>query len=591
MDPTQNPVQNTPQPANQPKITLDDLYGPSGLAEQPGEQAINPQQGTQPDAQPVQPVAPAQPVQVVPQVPKAQEQAVPDLPTVQTASAQPVQEIEISPQQSQQTLSSSEIPAMPPSPDLRLRKQIISEDKTADQETKPQAPTGSLPPVGDPKNPTPKKSLNSIFLLRIIFGALAVLVVIGILFFVVTFLSNAFHPTTSGKVTLTFWGLWEDSNTMQSVIGPFEQQHPDISINYEKEDPNDYSQRLLTQIHNGGGPDIFTYHSSWLPMVQSVLVPLPSSVVSKSDLENNFYPVVRTDLVKNGALYGLPLEVDTLSLFVNNTLFQNAKATVPTTWDGFAATARALTQKDANGKITTAGAAMGTFNNITHAPDIISALFVQNGVTIPTLSPQSNAADALTFYTSFATGNSTVWDTTLDPSQLAFEKGNLAMYFGYSWDVFAIKAANPNLDFSIYPIPHLPGRSTTIASYWVEGVSAKSQHQKEAMEFLQYLAQKNTMATLYAEEAKTRLFGEPYARSDLGTTLKSNPLVYPFVEQASSATSSFFAGETEDTGLNGPMNSYLGNAVNSMLNNTSADTAVATLWQGVQQIENQYGGN
>ena len=30
--------------------------------------------------------------------------------------------------------------------------------------------------------------------------------------------------TTNGKVTLTYWGLWEDSNVMQGIISDFERQ-------------------------------------------------------------------------------------------------------------------------------------------------------------------------------------------------------------------------------------------------------------------------------------------------------------------------------------------------------------------------------
>lgn len=534
-----------PTPKEEGKITLDDLYGPSGFAKDEPE-----------ITQPL-PVPTSLPV-ATPEEPAPQSEVV-QQPT-------PVSEMPL------------RKPSFPePSVSAVVPPQVVTSAATTLQEDVTFSDTGE----------GGKPGINKLFLLRIIFGVLGALVV---LFLLITIGKALFsHPAASGKATLTYWGLWEDSNTMQGVITEFEKDHPDVTIHYQKEDPKQYSQRLLTRIQQGDGPDIFTYHSSWLPMMQATLLPLPTTVVSKADLENNFYPVVRTDLVKNGALYGLPLEVDTLALFVNNTIFKSAHAQVPTSWDTFASTAQGLTQKDANGKIKIAGAALGTFDNITHAPDIISALFVQNGVDIPTMAPASNASDALSFYTSFASGSQNVWDNTLDPSQLAFAKGNLAMYFGYSWDIFAIKANNPNLDFSVHPIPHLPGRNTTVASYWVQGVSAKSTHQKEALEFLAFLSQKNTMAALYAEEAKTRLFGEPYARSDLGLTVKDNLLVYPFLQQATDATSSFFAGETGDAGINAQMNGYLGNAVKSILSDTSADSAVDTLSKGVQQVENQYG--
>ena len=79
----------------------------------------------------------------------------------------------------------------------------------------------------------------------------------------------------------------------------------------------------------------------------------------------------------------------------------------------------------------------------------------------------------------------------------------------------------------------------TIASYWAGRVSSKSKYQKEALLFLGFLAKKETQEKLFAEESKTRLFGEPYARVDLLEKLKDNTVVYPFVSQAKDATSSF----------------------------------------------------
>lgn len=233
---------------------------------------------------------------------------------------------------------------------------------------------------------------------------------------------------------------------------------------------------------------------------------------------------------------------------------------------------------------------MGTFDNIIHAPDIMSLLFAQNGANFSDLSQnQKSVVDALDFYASFAKDEGKVWDTSLDPSIIAFAKGNVAMYFGYSWDIFAIKQLNPQFSFKVVSVPHLSGRAMTIASYWANGVSAKSKHQKEAMIFIKFLSQKDIMQKLFTEESKTRLFGELYPRKDLADSLKDNQLVYPFISQANDAMSSFFASDTFDDGINSQMNAYLGNAVRSVLNGTSAETAVETLTKGVAQVLGQYG--
>lgn len=448
------------------------------------------------------------------------------------------------------------------------------------------SPAGSVPPL--PPQLFPEDEHHGFIPkpLRLILGVLAVLLIAFVGF---KLISGLLQGGSKQKVTLTYWGLWEDATVMQPVIADFEKENPNIKVTYEKEDPKEYNQRVLTRIQDGNGPDIFRYHTSWLPEFLPALLPLSKDVISSDDLTQNYFPVVKNDVVKNGAIYGVPLGIDTLALFVNNSLLQKAKASVPSTWDTFITVARGLTEKDATGKIKVAGASIGTFDNITHAPDLVSLLLVQNGVDLATMTPAQNASDALTFYTSFAKDQTSVWDDTLDPSQLGFSRGNVAMYFGYSWDIFAIKAANPSLDFSVYPVPHLPGRETTIASYWVEGVSSKSKHPKEALLFMKYLARKDTLTKLYTEEAKTRLFGELYPRKDLSASLTDNKLIAPFVQQSGNAVSSFFAGDTKDTGINAQMNGYLKNAVQSVLKDTSPQSALETLTKGVAQVLQQYG--
>ena len=424
-------------------------------------------------------------------------------------------------------------------------------------------------------------------ILKVGIGLVVVLLVFTLLFTVVV---PMLLGSSNGKVTLTYWGLWEDSKTMQSLIDGFERQNPNITIDYSKQDIKQYRERLLTRIANGNGPDIFRFHNSWYSMYASVLLPLPTDTITPVDFKKTFYPVAGQDLIKNGGIYGVPLEIDTLALYVNSQLFQAAGLQPPTNWNDFINDARAMTVKDADGKIKTAGAAMGSFDNVTHAPDILSLLFLQNGVDLLKIQDSSDrAANALSFYTAFATDQNNVWDNTLDPSILAFSRGNLAMYFGYSWDYFTIKQNNPNLAFQIVTVPQLPNQNVNLASYWVEGVSVKTKHQKEALLFIKYLAQKSTEESLYAEQAKTRTFGEAYARVDLGGALKANPVLAPFVEEAPSAFSSPFVDSTYDNGLNQGLNTYLGNAVNAILNGDSPQTAVETLSQGATQVFQKYG--
>ncbi|TSC53189.1 MAG: Uncharacterized protein LiPW16_464 [Microgenomates group bacterium LiPW_16] len=389
-------------------------------------------------------------------------------------------------------------------------------------------------------------------------------------------------------VTLTYWGLWEQEAIMAPVIADFEKTHPKIKISYSRQSPKQYRERLASSLARGEGPDIFRFHNTWLPMFSRELAPVPSKVVSELQFKQNFYPVVEQDLKSGGQYFGIPLEIDGLGLFVNEEIFRAAGATYPKTWEDLRTTALKLTVKDQNGKIRTAGVALGETANIEHWSDILGLMMLQNGVDLS--NPTGKLAeDALVYFTLFAKPPEATWDETLDNSILAFARGQVAMIFAPSWQAFEIKNINPTLSFKILPVPQLPGSNISWASYWVEGVWAKSKNQEQAWEFLKYLGSKEVMTKLFAEEAKTRLFGEPYSRIDLGQTLVNDPYIGAFISQAPNARSFYLCSRTHDNGINDKIIKYFEDAVNSLDKGVSPTAALETAAKGVSQVLATYG--
>lgn len=443
----------------------------------------------------------------------------------------------------------------------------------------------SIPQVGRISDmpPTPPGKGKIIKMLAGII-VIVVLVVIAIIVFPRIF------QKPQENVTLTYWGIKRDEAAMKKILTKFQAEYPYITVTYVNQDLKQYRERLLTRINNGTGPDIFRFHNSWLPMLTSILLPLPDDVISPSSLKKAYYPVYANDLMKNGAIIGTPLQMDTLTLFTNTEIFKAAGVETPSSWQDFADAAAKLTVKDEEGRIKTSGAALGTADNITHVEDILSLLFVQNGVRLARIgNTPERASEALDFYTSFANGQEAVWDGTLDQSLIAFAKGNLAMYFGYSSDIVIIKETNPTLQFMTRAVPNLPGKKATIASYYAEGVSLKTKYPKETFLLLKYLSKKETLKDFFTEETKDNKFGELYPRLDMAEDLKENQLLYPFIEQGESAISSLYSGEAEDSGLNAELNGYLRNAVRAVSGGGSSEEAIETLIQGEAQVLVRYG--
>lgn len=399
-----------------------------------------------------------------------------------------------------------------------------------------------------------------------------------------------------GEVTLTWWGLWEDAGVVSPLIAEYEAAHPKVKINYVMQSHQDYRERLTNALAKGEGPDIFRFHNSWVPMFRKELDFLPSSLMSASEFSQTFYPTATSDLTVGAGLVGIPLEYDGLVLYINQDIFDQNGKSPPTTWDDLRQTAISLTKKDEQGTITQAGVALGRVENVDHWQEILALMMLQNGVNLE--KPTGKLAeDALTFFTVFSSVDG-VWDATLPFSTQAFAAGKLAMYFGPSWRTFEIKTQNPNLKFKTVPVPQLPKTTPnepniSYASYWVEGVWARSKNKAAAWDFLKFLSSKENLEKLYQEEAKVRQFGEPYPRPDMASLLNTDPILGALIAQAPDAQSWYLQSRTFDgpTGINSLIGKYFEDAINAVNTGIAADKALEPTASGVEQVLSQYGTN
>lgn len=391
------------------------------------------------------------------------------------------------------------------------------------------------------------------------------------------------------QVNLTYWGLWEDKEVVQPLIELYQQKNPNIKISYEKMSPENYREKLVVRSKSGQGPDIFRFHNTWLPEIKEVVAPLPQSIMAKSEFEKTFYPVQQKDLKVDNYYYGLPLEIDGLVLVYNKNLFSKAGiAAAPTTWDDITDMVPKLTVKDRQGQLITSGIALGTSSNIEDFSDIFGLLLVQNGGSITKLNSEE-AAGALEIYRKFAEDPQGYWSDAMPNSTTAFIQEKVAMIIVPSWEILTIKAANPDLTIKVLPVPAVPGgSSSSIANYWVEGVSRFSKNQIEAWKFLRFLTEKENLTKLYEMETKFRPFGEPYSRVDLASLLIQNDYIGAVIKQANSYVSLPLISRTYDNGLNDEIIKYLENAINSTAQGVSYSEALKTASQGLNQVFTKY---
>ncbi len=423
---------------------------------------------------------------------------------------------------------------------------------------------------------------------RFLLPVLGILILLAVAYFAYTKFIARPSTTSEQGIELVYWGLWEPSEVLASVFKDFEAQNPGITVKYIQQKSQDYRERLTTAIDNRQGPDLFRFHHSWGPMLDSRLTPIPNSVMSAANYESTFYPLAVKSLKSKNGYLGIPLEIDGLGLYYNTKIFAAAGKTPPKDWNELRRLALLL-KEPKTGPLLRGGIALGTTNNVEHWPDILGVMMLQNAASL-TKPNNKNGQDALTFYTLFSTTDQ-VWDSSMPPATYAFATEKVAMMIAPSWRAFDIREINPQLEFAIASLPQLPDANpVNWGSFWAEGVNSQSSSEKQAAawKLLLYLSQKETLRSLYAAASTVRLFGEPFSRIDMADQLAGDPYVGSIITMAPTMQSWYLNSYTHDNGLNDNIIKYYEDALNSMLTGSTAVKSLDTTENGIEQVLNKY---
>jgi len=290
------------------------------------------------------------------------------------------------------------------------------------------------------------------------------------------------------KVTLAY-AIWDNNQkaVMEELGREFTRTHPNITINVQVTPWTDYWTKLKAAVSGGAAPDVFWMNGPnfQLYAANGVISPNPEQV------DTSVYPKALVDLYTyEGKLYGLPKDMDTIGVWYNKELFDAANVKYPAddwTWADFQETAAKLT--DPGKGVYGVAASLASFqeyqyNTIAQAGGyVISPDGTKSGYADP------KTIEGLRFWTRLIERKhspdlKTMTDTT--PIDL-FKAGKTAMYWGGSWAV-ADFAGHPGTKDVVDVAPLPKGeRQATIIHGVSNVVSAKTEHPRQAWEFVKFL--------------------------------------------------------------------------------------------------------
>ncbi len=345
-----------------------------------------------------------------------------------------------------------------------------------------------------------------------------------------------------GLVNLNMWGDIPADNLVNLINNVNGANNKSFNIIYTEKSSAVYEKELIDALASGKGPDIWLLSQDLILKHKDKVSLIPFESLSERDFKDAFIEEGELYLSETG-IVGFPFSVDPIVLYWNRNLFAGAGISQPPkTWDEFVGFSEKLTVRDSAGNITTSGAALGEFQNVDHAKEIISLLVLQTGNPIiessslkSTFVPLGNATiqsgeNAVRFFTEFSNPSkiSYSWNKSMSDSKDAFIAGVLAMYLGYASDYNDIISKNSHLNFDVAEIPQIKDGKirATFAGMKALVVSKNSLNAAQAMLAASKLIEGGSIAEF---SEKTFL---PPVRRDLLVQAPKDPALNVFYKSA-----------------------------------------------------------
>jgi len=295
--------------------------------------------------------------------------------------------------------------------------------------------------------------------------------------------------SNEAKGSVLVWGTVPYSIMQQHID---QTKNKDLNVSYQVQDPATYEFDLVNAIAAGRGPDLFIMPHEQILRNKDKIFEIPYGNFPRREYTNRYIRESQLFLTGTGIL-ALPLSVDPLVMYYNKNLMNSAFVLdVPQYWDEVITFTPEITVGDSNGRVSISGAALGTFDNIDSAKELLSILMIQNGNRLVGTDPASgmfrstlslegasfdSTQQALEFYTSFSQlGNANYsWNEALPSSLDMFISGDLGLYFGRASELTDIRRKNSNLDFDVAFLPQLRGTTRTATFGYMRGVAVSKQ--------------------------------------------------------------------------------------------------------------------
>lgn len=342
-----------------------------------------------------------------------------------------------------------------------------------------------------------KRILATLILASIAFGA--------------TFAQAPAIPELKGKnVEITLW-THEDVNRMaieKRYIEEFKASNPSVSIIYSAYPSGKISETVATAFAANKGPDIFNLAitSAYTYIGNGRVAPVDYKIIGEknaADLEGRYLSGMLEPVTEGDEIYGLPLEITNMCLFLNRKIFKDngldPDKDWPKTWEDVMSLSEKLVKR--NGQIIThRGFDFRYDGRLTTMLPMVEqlggALISKDGKTA--IIGDEAWLKVLGYFRDFGPAGKNLGSPTYTAARTQFDlnKGDMAMSLSGLYQEARMKASNPafynSKDWMVIPFPQWKDakrRVTTNYSghYYMVNAQSTKLEQQAAWALLDYM--------------------------------------------------------------------------------------------------------
>lgn len=159
--------------------------------------------------------------------------------------------------------------------------------------------------------------------------------------------ASTLSADTSAEISLAYWDKAQ-TPTIEANIASFNKKYPNIKVTTNLAVYKEYWQKLRTQAEGSTLPDVMWMNGPNIQLYAENGLLLPFDDATSYNIKWEDYPSALVDLYTvNGTHYGIPKDFDTIAVFYNKKIFEQAGVPEPKagwTWEDFHAAAKKISE-------------------------------------------------------------------------------------------------------------------------------------------------------------------------------------------------------------------------------------------------------